>query len=118
MITLSTGDVIAVLFALAGLIVSIVAFFRAHPNATPAALDAEVTRRLTELEADRANVARLETAYQNAGEVQKHAIDALVSALKLIAPMTAGTADDAAVKLLEDIQTPGAPIPPEPPAQG
>lgn len=107
--TLTTPDLIAIVVALAALVLSIVAFMRQHPDATPAALDAEVTRRLAELQADRPAIDRMETAYLTAGDLQRHALDTLAGALTTLAPLTPMTTDDELRKLLEDIRQRGAP---------
>lgn len=121
--TLSSADLIAIVLALVGLIVGIAAFLRAHPNATPAALDAEVVRLLAERQADREFVGRLERAYQTSGTFQKQALDTLAGALRVLAPLTPVKTDDALAKLLDDILTPDAegdtqPMPPVTPPRG
>lgn len=118
MIELSTGDAFAILLGLVSLIVGIVAFFRAHPNATPAALDTEAARLLSERQRDREWVERLERAYQNNSATQQRMFDSVAAALRFIAPLTPIKADDIASNLLTDIQQPGNPIPPEPQTQG
>lgn len=113
MIELSGGDVFAILIGLAALIVGLVAFFRAHPNATPAALDTETARLLTERQKDREWVERLERAYQNNSATQQRMFDTFAAALRFIAPLTPIKSDDIAANLLTDIQQPGEPILPE-----
>lgn len=114
-------DLLTVLAALGALVFSILAFMRAHPNATPAELDAAVTERIVEFGSDTANIDRLELAYERQTEVFKHAFDTMASLFTLVAPLTPFKADDAARDLIKDIQTAesGAqqPIPADPPAE-
>lgn len=109
MIMLSTGDILAILTALVALIVGIIAFMRQHPQFTPAQLDSTVVTGLSDFQSNREVMDRLERAYQNSGDIQKHALEALVSALHLVAPLTPIASDDAAVAVLDDITQPGAP---------
>lgn len=107
--TLTTADIIITVIALAGLVIGIISFMRHNPQATPAALDAEVARRVADLQADRPAIDRLETAYLTTGDMQRHALDTLADVLKTIAPYTGLKFDDALAKLLDDVQKAGAP---------
>lgn len=110
----ATLNVLYALGTVVALVISIVAFLRAHPDATPAAVDTEAALRLQELQHNREFVARLEQAYQQQSVVFQGAFDTLTSLFKLIAPLTPIKTDDAVSGLLEDIQKPGDPIPHEP----
>lgn len=106
---ISIGEIVAVVVALASLVVALIAFMRKNPQATPAELDAEATRRVVEAQANRELVDRLERAYQQNSAAQQKAFDTVAGLLRLIAPLTPLKLDDAAVSLLTDIQKPGAP---------
>lgn len=109
MVELSISDVLAIVLALVAFVIALVAFFRANPNATPAAVDTEVSRRFAEMQANRELVERLERAYQQNNENTQRMFDAFVGALRFLAPLTPNKADDAALELLTDIQQPGEP---------
>ena len=109
MLALSSGEVLAIIVGIAAFIVSIVAFMRANPQATPAAVDTEVTRRLDEQRKDRENMDRLERAYQQASAAQQQLTTSFIAALRFAAPLTPIKSDDAALALFEDIVVPGAP---------
>ncbi len=106
---LSTGDMLAIIVGLIAFAVGVAAFFRQHPDASPAAVDAEVASRLDLMQHDREAMDRLERAYQSSDAAHRNALDAAVSVLKQVAPLTPLKSDDAALKLLLDAQKLGAP---------
>lgn len=112
--TLEPDALLAIILGMVALVVSIAAFVRANPNATPAALDAEVVRLLTDKQADREAMDRLERAYQSSDAAHRKALDTTVAVLRFVAPLTPLKSDDEALKLLEDAQTPGTPPVPSP----
>lgn len=109
---LSSGDIVAILIGLIGAGFGLAAFFRAHPNATPAQVDTAAAERIDALHQNRDYMERLERAYQASNEANRRALDLSVSVLRFIAPLTPGIkTDDAAAGFLSDIQTPGEETP-------
>lgn len=109
MIELSAGEVFAIVIAFGAFVFGIVAFLRANPQATPAAVDTEVTRRIAEMQANRELVDKMERAYQQNNEMQRRLFDLFAGGLRLVAPLTPITSDDVAADLLTDIQKLGQP---------
>lgn len=102
--SLETLVIIALLIAIVSLMVSVVAAVLTRANA-----DQRATKRLDDLRSDRAQMDYLERAYLNANDAQRAALDTALAIIREIAPRTAITTDDAALRLLEDIQKPGPP---------
>jgi hypothetical protein len=72
--------------------------------------DAAMTERLQTAQKDREWIGHMEKVYERADTYMNKALDATVSVLKVIAPLTSRiSVDDAVLKLLQDIQKPGAP---------
>lgn len=92
----------------------IVLYLRERP--TGLQLDQKASDELDARRANRELMAFWERAYQETGAMNKQVLDAALGFLKLIAPLTPLKTDDSAVRLLEDIQTPGAPVEPATPA--
>lgn len=107
MVTLDTGTVFAILLGLAALIVAIVGILLKH--GTPAQVQAEVLKQLAALQSNRPQIGALETAYANTPS--KGQLNTAIGALKTVALVYHDAVLDAAIKLLEDIQTPGEPSP-------
>lgn len=110
-------NLIVGLFALTWLVGGLLVYILTRrPEA--AALDSEAARRLNELQMTRDVVAIYEKAYREATAIQRMGVDTTAAILRVIAPLTPAKADDAALALLTDIQTPGAPEPTDPNALG
>jgi hypothetical protein len=80
----------------------------ANQNPGGASVDTQLVAAVEERHSDREYIDSLEKAYAAAGNAYKTALDATVSVLQTIAPLTPLKVDDAALNLLRDIQTPGA----------
>src|SRR5574338_265731 len=85
----------------------LVLYLRERP--TGSQLDQKASAELDARRADRELMASWERAYQETGAMNTQVLDAALGFLKLIAPLTPLKTDDSAVRLREDIQTPGAP---------
>lgn len=103
-------DVFTLGMALAALIIAVFVAARQGKN-----VDQATAEKLAEMHKPEV-LDRLERNYQLASAERKQLVDMAAGFLRLIAPFTPGiTADDAAAKLLTDVQTPGpAPIEAQP----
>lgn len=107
-LSLTIGELMAIVVGLVGL-----AFaggkilWDANQNPGGPSVDERLTERVGVAQADRQWMDSVErgVALSNAG--MKTALDAVVSVLQTIAPLTPLKVDDAALNLLKDIQTPG-----------
>ena len=79
-------------------------------------VDAALTRRVQDSQADRDWMFKIERAYDLSNERTHKTLEAVVGMLSNIAPLTKFQVDDALLALLKDIQKPGAPVvtPPTP----
>lgn len=102
--------IIAALSAVAALIVSIVAFMRANPQATPAGLDVAVAERIDTVQQNREAMAVYESALQKQTETIKMLYGGLAMGMRMLAAMTPSKAIEEAAELFTDIETPGAPV--------
>lgn len=100
--SLETMVVVTLVVATAALVISAVTAVLSRSNA-----DQQTTARIDALRADRTQMDYLERAYQEASAAQRAALDTSLGVIKAIAPHTGITTDDAAARLLEDIQQPG-----------
>jgi len=114
----ATLNVIFALGTVGALILGVIAFMRAHPDATPQQFDENTAARLAELQLNRDFMARLETAYQQQNTVFQGAFNTLTEFVKLVAPLTPIKSDDELSKFLGDVKTPGDPAAPIPPSVG
>ena len=114
-VTLTQGELIGIVIALLAFAVGAGKILwdanQTPGGATLATVDTRITDRVDQAHSDREWVDRLERAYTLGGMQTKAAIDALTSALSAIAPMTPLKVDDAALRLLKDIQTRGPETP-------
>ena len=88
--------------ALAALVISVITAVRKGSS-----VDAAVADKLAKMH-DPQVLDRLEAAYQTANAPVVQLVNTVAALLKVVAPFTPIKSDDAAAKLLEDIQTPGA----------
>lgn len=113
-LTLDTGDVVSIVVGLIGLVGSIIAVVVTAMR-TGKSADAGAVAEIEKRQMNREWMERNERAYQEASAERKELYSLVTGILGFIAPITTGIkADDAALKLLQDIQTPG-PAPVSPP---
>ena len=105
----ATLNIIFALGTVGALILGVIAYLRAHPNATPQQFDENTAARLAELQLNREFMARLEAAYAQQNTVFQGAFNTLTEFVKLIAPLTPIKTDDEMGKLFEDVKVPGEP---------
>lgn len=110
--------IIAALSAVAALIVSVFAFMRANPQATPAAVDVAVAERIDTVQQNREAMAVYESALQKQTETIKMMYGGLAMAMRMLAAMTPSKALDEVADLFTDIETPGVPVEPTESASG
>lgn len=103
--------IIAALSAVAALIVSVFAFMRANPQATPAAVDVAVAERIDTVQQNREAMAVYESALQKQNDTIKMLFNGLSMGMRMLAVMTPSKALDEVADLFTDIETPGAPVP-------
>jgi hypothetical protein len=107
-LSLTLGEALAILVGTLG---ALLAFGKilwdANQNPNGASVDTQLVAAVEERQSDRDYIESLEKAYAAAGNAYKTALDATVSVLQTIAPLTPLKVDDAALNLLRDIQTPG-----------
>jgi len=108
LLSLTVGDVLSIVLSVAGIAIGIgIILWNAGRNPNGQNVDAQITEVVDSAHADRERMAAMERAYQVGTAAQKTALDATVSVLQAIAPLTPLKADDAALSLLKDVQTPG-----------
>lgn len=82
-----------------------------QPSAAQA--DALVQAQIEALQGNRQAMAALEKAHTEANATVRQTLYVLEKLAGAVSPLTPIRADDALLKLLRDIQTPGAPTPPD-----
>lgn len=78
--------------------------------------DAEraVTVALEALQANRVAMDKYESMYQASNSTVRAFVDAFAGVIEALAPLTPIGADDKLSDVLEDVRTPGPPVPPKP----
>lgn len=108
-LSLTLGELIGIVVGLGALGVGLgKILWDANQNPGGASVDTRLTERVDIARNDREWIERLERAYALGGLQSKTAIDALTSVLTTIAPLTGLKADDALLRILKDVQQPGA----------
>lgn len=109
--TLDVGDLISISVGLIGMVGGIIAVVIASVRSgKPQQIDAGVVARIEAAQQNREYVDKLERAYQLAGADKRAMFDGVVGILAGLAAFTPIKSDDAALKLLQDVKTPGVPV--------
>ena len=108
-LSLTLGELIGIVFGAGAPMVGIGKILWDGNQPGQPTIDQRLTQRVDTAAADREWIERLEKAYALGGLQAKTAVDALAGVLTNIAPLTGIKVDDAALRLLKDIQTPGSP---------
>lgn len=108
-LSLTIGELMAIVLGIVGLAVAGgKILWDANQNPGGASVDQRLTERVGVAQADRQWMDSIERGYALSNAGLKTALDATVSVLQTIAPLTPLKVDDAALDLLRDVQTPGA----------
>lgn len=106
-LSLTLGELLTILGVSAVLLLSIGKILWDSGRDGTGGVDARVTALIEEARSNREYVAALRDAHATGNAAMTTALNATISVLKIVTPLTTGIkADDAALKLLEDIQRP------------
>jgi hypothetical protein len=107
-LSLTLGEALAILLGTVSTFIAIgKILWDANQNPNGQSVDAQLTAAIEERHSDRDYIESLEKAHTAANDAYKTALNATVSVLQTIAPLTPLKLDDAALSLLKDVQTPG-----------